>query len=471
MKATQTGASRLARSLTLAALLGASGAVLADAERLEADLRAAFGAGGNLTLGDVSSAMLRSRVTAEDVMFEAQEGERLHIDRYIVSGDYDSPDEVTLEGVRIEDSLTELTLMTAERIVLGEPSRAVFPLHEGLAPEDVRLGSLAIDDIAIELASELAEEMFIDTPLQTRQGRMSIDSVRGKDLTHDAIGVFEMTGVAGSTEDVDGLGSGSFTLESMRFEGLRGIDVEGEERLDTLLLRNLVVDSREFAGSVAQLDLDGAFEDGKGGLRLESLELDLARMIELAPAEERTQLRMASNVLTGGTGELRMDAALLGSWQDTGEHSVLTSDSRIDIQDALRLAFDANLPVLLPEGVTPAEVFADADWLERATLLGGDMHLMLSDQGLFPRLVTLGAATQGVTEAQYIEQARTQAQGFGMMFGPEVQAVLVALVDLLEGSAEELDLRLTLPAQSKLSTYADDPLGLPGKLGVKVETR
>ncbi|KAA0012680.1 hypothetical protein F0A17_06975 [Billgrantia pellis] len=470
MKALQTGTSRLGRSLALAALLGASGAAVADAERLEADLRAMFGESGSLTLGDVSSAMLRSRVTAEDVRFEAQEGERLHIDRYIVSGDYDNPDEVTLEGVRIEDSLTELTLMTAERIVLGEPSRAVFPLHEGLA-EDVRLGSLAIDDIAIELASELAEEMFIDTPLQTRRGRMTIDSVRGEDITRHAIGMFELTGVAGSTEDVDGRGSGSFTLASMRFEGLRGIDIEGEERLDTLLLRNLVVDSREFAGSVAQLDLDGAFEDGKGGLRLESLELDLARMIELAPADERTQLRMASNVLTGGTGELRMDAALLGSWQDMGEHSVLTSDSRIDIHDALRLAFDANLPVRLPEGMTPAEAFADADWLERATLLGGDLHLMLSDQGLFPRLVTLGAATQGVTEAQYIEQARTQAQGFGMMFGPEVQAVLVALVDLLEGSAEELDLRLTLPAQSKLSTYADDPLGLPGKLGVKVETR
>ena len=111
------------------------------------------------------------------------------------------------------------------------------------------------------------------------------------------------------------------------------------------------------------------------------------------------------------------------------------------------------------------------DWLEDATLLGGDIHLSLANQGLFSRLATLGAAMEGVTEALYVEQVRTQAQGFGMMFGPEIQAVLVGLVDLLEGSAQHLDVRVTLPAQSNVTTYMSDPLGVPGKLSVKVETR
>ncbi|QTP55943.1 hypothetical protein HNO51_15370 [Billgrantia sulfidoxydans] len=471
MQALRPPATRLGQMLAFATLMGACGIAAADAERLEADLRALFGGGGSLSLGEVSSGMLRSRTTAEEIVFETEEGERLLIDRYIVSGDYDAPDEVTLEGFRIEDSLTELTLMSAERIVMGEPSRAVFPLHAGLDPEEVRLGSLAIDGIVLELASELAGELFPDTPLQRGQGRMTIERVRGESLTHDAIGMLEITGVAGAAEDLDEIGSGSFTLASLRLEELTGLDTEGEETLASLLLRDLDVEASELVGSLALLDVDGDFDDGKGGVRLEGLHLDLARMIELAPEEERTQLRMASNVLTDGSGELRLDAAFLGSWQEKGEHSVLVSDSQVDVQDALRLLFDINLPVRLPPGITPADAFADTDWLERATLLGGDMRLNLADKGLFARLATLGAAMEGVTEAQYVEQARTQAQGLGMMFGPEAQAVLLGLVELLEGSAEELEVRVKLPAESTVNSYQTDPLGGAEKLNIKVETR
>nr|WP_228577659.1 hypothetical protein [Halomonas sp.] len=467
----QARAIRLGHTLAFMALFGACGGAMADTQRLEADLRALFSEGGSLSIGDVSSAMLRSRLTAEDIVFEAHEGERLLIDRYIVSGDYDAPDEVTLEGIRIEDSLTALTLMSIERMVLGEPSRAVFPLHEELDPAEVRVGTLAIDGIVLELASELAEEIFFDTPLDTSQGRMTIDKLRGESLSHEAIGMLEISGVAGTFDELDELGSGSFTLASLRLEELTGIDSEGEEKLASLMLRDLVMETSELAGSLALFDVDGDFADGKGGVRVEGLRLDLARMIELAPEDERTELRMASNVLTGGSGELKLDAAFLGSWQEKGGHSVLISDSRIDIHDALGLLLDINLPVLLPPGVTPGDAFADMDWLQTATLLGGDIRLSLSNQGLFARLATLGAAMEGVTEAQYVEQARTQAQGFGMMFGPEVQAILVGLVDLLEGSAEHLDVRVTLPSESSMATYMNDPLGLPSKLSVKVETR
>ncbi|MCE8036793.1 hypothetical protein [Halomonas sp. MCCC 1A11062] len=458
----------LKQALVFVALFGAHGVAMADAERFEADLRALFSEGGTLSIGDVSSAMLRSRLTAEDIVFEAEEGERLLIDRYIVSGDYDAPTDVTLEGLRIEDSLTELTLMSVERIVLGEPSQAVFPLHDdALTPEQVRLGSLAIDGIVIELA----EEIFFDTPLSSGHGRMTIDKLRGESLSHEAIGMLEISGMAGVFDELEELGSGSFTLRSLRLEGLTGIDKEGEEKLASLVLRDLAVESPELVARLALFDLDGNFDDGKGGVRLEGLHMDLARMIELAPEDERTQLRMVSNVLTGGSGELRLDAALLGSWQEKDEHSVLISDSQIDIHDALSLLLDINLPLLLPHEVTPSDAFSNMEWLEDATLLGGNIHLSLANQGLFSRLATLGAAMEGVTEALYVEQVRTQAQGFGMMFGPEIQAILVGLVDLLEGSAQHLDVRVTLPAQSTVTSYMSDPLGVPGKLSVKVETR
>ncbi|WP_444677047.1 hypothetical protein [Halomonas sp. E19] len=157
--------------LALAAvMLVAPNLAAADAKRLEADLRAMFGAHGTLAIGDVSSALLRSRLSAHDIRFETPEGERLLIDRYVVSGDYDRPDEVTLEGLRLEDALTDFTLMSAERIVLGEPSRAVFALDDALAAEAVRIGSLAIDGIALDLGSELADDLFYATPLYGGQG-------------------------------------------------------------------------------------------------------------------------------------------------------------------------------------------------------------------------------------------------------------------------------------------------------------
>lgn len=462
---------RLGQATALVTLLGASSVALADAERFEADLRALFAEAGTLSLGEVSSGMLRSRVAAEDIVLETEEGERLLIDRYTVSGDYDNPDKVTLEGFRIEDRLTEMTLVSAEQIVLGEPSHAVFPFNADLAPEEVYVGTLEVDGIVIELASQLAGNLFANTPLESSQGRMTLDEVRGESLSHGGIGMLELTGLAANLNDLDELESGSLTLDSLRLEGLTGLDSQSEETLGSLVLRNLAIETDELVGSLALLDVDGDFDDGEGGARLESLHLDLARMIELVPPEDRAKLRMASNVLTDGSGQLQLDATLLGNWREESGRSVLLSDSEIHIHDALRLLLDANLPVRLPEGVAPAEAFADPAWLENATLLGGDIRLNLSDLGLFSRLATLGAALQGINEAQYIEQARTQAQGFGMMFGPEAQELLAGMVKLLDGSAEELELQVTLPAESRLASYAEDPLGVPSKLNVKVETR
>lgn len=460
----------------LAALFAATPALADDAERgpaerLEADLRALFGENGQVEIGEVSSALLRSRVTAEEVVYLGEEGERLVIDRYVVSGDYDSPDEVTLEGVRLEDSLSELALMQIERIVLGEPSRAVFPLDDSLAPEDVRIGRLTIDDITLDLASELAEKVFHDSPLSDGQGRVTIARVRGESLSHAAIGHFEITDMAGTGENLGEFGAGSFTLASLAFEGLTGIDREGEESLESLVLQDFAIDSDRLVGNLERLSVDGDFSDGQGGVEIDDFHADLARMIELAPEEERSQLRMASNVLTDGSGQLRLDAAFLGNWEAGDDHSLITSDSQVTVHDALRLLFDVTLPVVLPDGVAPEAVFTDAERLETATLLGGEVRLTLAEQGLFGRLAMLGAAMEGISESQYLEQARTQAEGFGMMFGPEVQQFFLGLVALAEGAAEEVEVVVTLPAESNLETYTGDPLALPDKLSLKVETR
>ncbi|SEL06465.1 hypothetical protein [Halomonas daqiaonensis] len=470
-----SSASRLTLNAVTLALLIVPSLGLADADRLEADLRALFGADGAFEVGNIAEGTIRDRTIAEAIRFQADEGERLLIDRYVVNGDYDQPDEVTIEGVRLEDSLTEVLLMSVERIVLDEPSQAVFPLG-GSEPGEIEVGRLTIDDIVIDLGSEFAAELFDDPSLEEGEGSLAIELVRGESLSHQAIGMVEVIGVKGVSQDLGELGSGSFSLSSLHLEGLSGLDEEmgegeNEQQLDRFELNDLVVDAERFVGSLAHLSLDGDFSDGQGGLEIDAFQADLARMIELAPEEERAQLRMASNVLTDGSGELRIDAALLGNWEQGEMQSLITSDSHVTIHDALRLLVDVELPVVLSEGVTPAAVFADAGVLESAKLLGGNLRLILNEQGLLGRLTTLGAAMEGITESQYIEQARTQAEGFGMMFGPEVQQFLLGLVSLAEGAADELEVAVTLPAESNLETYTGDPMGLPERLEMRVETR
>lgn len=372
-------AARLALPLTLALTLAAAPPALADPERLEADLLALFAGEGTLEIGDLSSALLRSRLTAEELRFESHGGERLSVERYLVSGDYDAPDEVTLEGIRLEAFLDEPAVLDIQRLVVREPGSAVPPG----------------DDEAL---------------LEQWLSRLTLSGLR---LSLDE--------------------APAATLESLR--------------------------------------LDRDLEGGSGGLWLEALELDLALMIDQAPADERTQLRMISNVLTDGSGRLRLDAAFNADWEERDGLGRLGSEGRIAVQDALGLAHEAQLPLRLPEGLTLAELLADETLLQAASLLGGELRLTLSDDGLFPRLVTLGAAMQGVGESQYLEQARIQAQGFGMMFGPQVQAVLTGLVALMEGSAEELEVSVTLPGESRLESLADDPLALPDRLDMRVETR
>lgn len=365
--------------LGFAAALAMAPPALADSGRLEADLQALFAGEGSLEIGEISSALLRSRLTAEDLRFESHDGERLLIDRYIVRGDYDRPDEVTLEGIRLEAFLDEPAVLELERLAVSDPGRAV--------PPD--------DDEAL---------------LEQWLSRLTL------------------SGLSLSLDEAP-----AATLESLR--------------------------------------LDADLEDGSGGLWLEALELDLARMIDQAPADERTQLRMMSNVLTDGSGRLRLDAGFDVDWEERDDHTRFGSEGRIEVEDALGLAHEVTLPLRLPEGLTPAELLADDARLQAATLLGGELRLMLSDDGLFPRLLTLGAAMQGVTESQYLEQARIQAQGFGMMFGPQVQALLEGLVALLEDSAGELEVSVTLPDESRLESLADDPLALPERLDMRVEAR
>lgn len=437
------------------------------AERLEADLRALFAAEGRLEIGEVSAALLRDRVTARELHFVGPEGQQLWLDRYVVSGDYDRPDEVRLEGIRLETPGRERTQLSAGTLVLDDPSRAVLPLHEESWPDDLRIAGLEIEALAAEFAGQGLSEGFGEG-----RGRVSVERLQATGLSREAIDGLELSGLEGQAEGDGEFGSGTLSLAFAWVEGLRGLQGEDDEReLDRLELRDLAIDSDRLVAALAGLEVDGDLQDGEGGMRLEALDLDLARMIALAPEEERTRLRMASNVLTGGSGTLRLDAVSTGRWEAEDGATRLLGELDVTAEEAFGWVLDADLPVRLPEGVEPAAFLAEMESLEGVTLLGGRVDATLSDLGLFGRLPAVMAASQGISEAVFLEQARTQARGFGMMLGPEIEALLTGLVAMMAGEARELSLQLTLPADSELEALSADPLALPERLEMRVESR
>ncbi|EPC01214.1 hypothetical protein L861_11610 [Litchfieldella anticariensis FP35 = DSM 16096] len=455
------------------ALLVLPGSVLASPERLEADLRAMFGETGTFEIGDVSSPMLSfgSRVVADTLIYDSGHGERVLVDRYTVRGDYDAPDAVMIDGLRVEDTRSGLTVVSVETLNFEEPSHAVFPLQNESLADAWRTEGLSVDNLAIDLASDVAMELFHDTPWADGRGRLNIARIEGRELAADRIGLLEANELSGEGENLGELGSGSFRLASLRLVDARNLDIEEEARVGELLLSDMVIDTDRLVGAFERLRVDGDTDDGEGGVWLDAMHLDLNRMVELAPVDQRTQMRMFSNVLTDGTGELDLDVAFEGRWTAEDDMGSIMSHGVVDMANALHLRLDMDLPVAVPTGMEPAAYFAGLNDFEDMTLLGGDIILHLEEQGLFGRIAPVGAAMAGISEQQFIERARTQAQGFGMVLGDDVKAILMALVGMLEGNVSELTISASLPPNSNLDSYREDPLGLSEQLSIRVESR
>ncbi|WP_275286405.1 hypothetical protein [Halomonas elongata] len=465
--------SRLALSAALSVSL--AGPALADTERLEADLRALFAdQPGELTIGDISESMMGGETRAEDLEYISERGERVQVDHYTIEGDYNDPDRVVLEGLNVtEEADGQEGTITARRLVVIEPSRSVLSAR-GLLADGLEAAELTVEGLTVESRGRTVLDATGEAPHSVTNPRMTVERLHVLDIAPETIGRLEATDITGSGEAFGEIGDGDFTLGSLNIEGLHDLDHHTATRADRVELKALDIEAQRLAATLERLLLDSDMADGSGGLWLESLDLDLARMIELAPAEDQTRLRMMSNVLTGGSGRLALDAASDGQWESLGDtRTMLTGESRVTADDAFRWTFDSETPARLPEGTDPATYFAEVDGLDDVTLLGGEIETTLTDLGLFGRLPAVIATSQGVSEDAFMAQARTQAKGLGSMFGPEFATLFGGLVDMMEGKVSELSVHFTLPedGEHELDALADDPLVLPSKLSMQVRTR
>ncbi|GEN23334.1 hypothetical protein [Halomonas cupida] len=453
-----------------AAALGVAlvpGLAQADAEQLEQDLRALAGKGGEINIGDVSDALLGGSSTAKDISITQADGTVITILSYKVDGDYENPDEVIAKGIRISDSDLDIA---ADSLTLEAPGSAVPDFSNLSATYNAENPLPGLSAEALVLEQKEPTLLDDDESSELRGAHIEIASVSASNISKDAIGEFSLSDLSGNAEQFAELGAATFSLPSLTFSGLVGMEDDAPQ-FDDLQLSDLDISADKLVMTLAGMAMDSNMEDGEYRSSLDTLTLDLAKMIELAPVDERTNLRMVSNVLTGGTGELTLDSVLDGTWQQDGDNGDLASRFELSAADAFKFNFDADLPVAIPEGVEASEYFAGLeDWTELDTL-GGDVVLNLEDLGVFGRIVPVAAATQQISEDEFLAQMRTQAEGFGTLMGPQLGELLSGLVQLMAGEASNLAVNLTLPPSAEAEALSQDPLGLPDAMKMQVTVK
>lgn len=469
------------------ALLAFAAQASADSERLEADLRALFAESeGELTIGKLSDSLFGGSSTAEDVVYLQPSGEALRIDRYVVEGDYDSPKQVVIDGLTVGAQDAETSVLSATKLTINEPAKAVIDV-ERLAEGELLY---AADSLVAEKLAFVANEQSAGVGTEFHElladfvGRIKLDRLELRQLTENSVDGVSLTGLSGEFEKLQDLGAGRFSLESLVMNGISMPNPEGggedyADELDSIPsvkemeLTGLEIDSDALVASIEGIVSDQDWNDGQTSITVNNMVIDLGRMIELMPAEERTQARMFANMLTGGTNVVTLNAEGSGKLDEKGDGKAdYLTQGTLELDDAFSL--DATLGALLltPQGIEAADYVTQIEQgnLELLDFESGKARLGIVDRGLFGRIPSVAATSQGISEAEFLAQARTQAKGIGNMFGPQVAAVLTGLVNMMDGKASQMAVFVTLPSYTELQASTNDPLGLPGKLSMEVTT-
>lgn len=476
------------RPVTLSiALLALVGQANADSEQLEAGLRAMFSAeDGELTIDKVSDSLFGGTSTAEGLVYTDPNAGTLRIDRYVVEGDYDSPDKVTVDGLTFGTLDGEDSVLSAAKLILNKPDRAVIDF--GLLADgelDYSAESMRIDKLVLVANEQSAgSDADFKALLEDFVGRMELDKLELRQLSEDGVDGLSVEGLRGEFDKLQQLGAGSISLEKLLMNGI-GIpdmdattgasidDFDDVPSIKDLTLSRLDIDTEGLVASIESMASDQDWSDGKTGTTINNMVIDLGRMIELMPADERTNARMFSNMLTGGSNVVTLNAEGSGNLEELPDGKAdYQVEGKITLSDALSLDSMVNLVLLTPPGMETADYVMQIEQgdLDLLDFESGKARLGIVNQGLFNRIPSVAAVAEGISEAEFLQQARTQAKGMGNMFGPQVAEVLVGLVNMMDGKASQMNVRVTLPSFKALENSINDPLGLPDKLSMTVET-
>ncbi len=442
----------------LSALL-LSGTVSASSEQLEADLRQRMaGENDRLTFSRIYEDSEQQRYIAEDVAITHANGDVVTLERYSVEGAYEHPDQVVMESIALREAGQVDPLFSIATLVLPEPSRAVFSAEDfDQAMESVSFSDVTASDIMLRLEDGAAERALTEISHTPLEGYIHIDDFTLEGLSRNALALLDLKGINAEFNDLERGITSELALKNLRIEQLVGLDNPGAESLEHAELNGLSLVGDNWQVLLERLWVNGSSYIGDAGF--EGAYFDVAELIHLAPPAEREAIQSLSNVLTGGTGQLRAEGHSHAQWEEADEGNRLISDGSLTLSGAAGLEYTMNLPVTLPKGTTIEQATRNPELLEAATLNGGDVVIAYSDEGMLPRLTAEIAAQQGVTQEQVISQTVAQAQQFGQLLGPQVAKLMTGMVDIMAGYSQQLTVNMTLPNPFTLNQLIMNPMG------------
>ena len=442
----------------LSALL-LSGTVSASSEQLEADLRQRMaGENDRLTFSRIYEDEATQRYIAEEVAITHTNGDVITIERYSVEGDYERPDQVVMDGIAVREAAQSAPLLSIATLVLPEPSRAVFSTEDvDQAVENVAFKAITARDITLRLDGGVTESVLDDMNTTYPEGQIHISGFTVEGLSRNALQLLEIEDVSAELTDLESGITSELALANLRIEQLVGLDRPGEESVEHAELNGFSLIGDNWQAVLERLWVNGSSYSGDAGF--EGAYFDVAELIHLVPLEDRQAFQSLSNVLTGGTGELRADGYSHSRWEEAGKENRLVSEGALTLAGAAGLEFTMNLPITLPAGTTIEQATRNPALLESATLHGGDLVVAYSDEGMLPRLATELAAQQGVNEERVISQTLAQAQQLGQLFGPQVTKLMTAMVDIMAGYSQQLTVNVGLPNPFTLNQLIMNPMG------------
>ncbi|MBT2800988.1 hypothetical protein J7J49_06610 [Halomonas sp. ISL-56] len=442
----------------LSALL-ISGMVNASPEQLEADFRERMiGEDDRLTFSRIYEDSEQQRYIAEDIAITHANGDVITLERYSVEGAYEHPDQVVMESIVFREVGQADPLLSIATLVLPQPSRAVFSAEDfDQAVESVSFNAVTASDIMLRMDDGAAESALTEMSHTPVKGYIHIDDFTLEGLNRSALELLNIEGISAEFKYLESGITSELALTNLRIEQLVGLDNPGAESVEHAELNGFSLTGDDWRVLLDKLWVNGSNHTGDAGF--EGAYFDVAELIRLAPPDDREAIQSLSNVLTGGTGQLRAEGRNHSRWEEADEGNRLISEGFLTLSGAAGFEFTMDLPITLPKGVTIEQATQNPALLELATLHGGDVVVAYSDEGLLPRIATEMASQQGIPEERVISQIAAQAQQFGQLLGPQVSKLMTGMVDIMAGYSQQLTVNVAFPNPFMLNQFIMNPMG------------
>ncbi|ALM51654.1 hypothetical protein [Halomonas huangheensis] len=456
--------------------------VLADTQRLEEDL-AHWSDAGHVRVGEVRQ-VADDLSRASNISIVENSDTRLQVEQYDVEGDYDAPDRVVMSGLVLTAPDVR---MEVGRLVIDEPSKAVWELDH---PElELSAANIVAQDVTLATRVSGADmRAYSGDPAPPQRITMEVDAIEALALDvsseHGSLGSLTLKGLSSTMSGLDGwrLALESLALSDFSWGAPRGALLVGGMTLAELAVNK---DDVQVAGitrltSTSEITAERLTSHSV----LDEAFVDFNQLIGLVPIEDRSAIRMVTNVMTGDSERFTMSGEGAGVIEARGASLLAHSDSHLDIPGSFGLTLDYEFPLALSKGQTAEELFtrfADyslvldpleelGDFWLPVKPLGGHLSVVYHNQGMIDRLMSVAAVTMGQSRSELLASMSAELEQGEQRRSLTSPQVVGSVLKLLAGEASTLRLDLELPPSVAIHKLVNNPEGVVEHLVVTAST-